>query len=108
MPVAFFAQIAAWFGTTLASEAARFLALKIFLTTLLVLVVPVVLNNFLIDILQAVMDKANSVAGSTQSHIMQLTGLSAYLADCLQIPLLVSILLGAVSVRFTLKLIRLG
>jgi len=109
MPVGILASIASWLGTMLASEAARFLALKIFLTTVLVLVLPVVLNNFLIEILQAIMDKANSLSSSgVNSHMMQLTGISAYLADCLQIPLMVSILLGAVSVKFTLKLIRLG
>lgn len=103
------ASIVSAIGTTLAAESARFIALKIFLTTVFVLVLPIVLNNFLVSILTSVVNKAGSVVSTgAQSHVMQLTGLSAYFADLLNLPLCVSILLGAVSVRFTLKLIRLG
>lgn len=107
--VGLFAQAAAWVTTTLASEAARFIALKIFLTTLLVVVLPIILNNLLVSILSAVINKAGSViSGGAESHVLKLYGLSAFLAESLQLSLCVSILLGAVSVRFTLKLIRLG
>ena len=106
---AILAVVAGWITEKLAAEALRFFLLKAFLTTLLVFALPIVLNNFIIGILTAVINKASSVAsGGVQSHIMQLTGVSAYFADLLQVPLFLSILLGAVSVRFSLKLLRVA
>jgi hypothetical protein len=103
------ATLASWVTTTLAAEATRFFLLKVFLTSLLVVGLPLVLNNFLVSILSTLMAKMGSVVqGGAQSYVMQLTGLAAYLADLLNLPLCVSILLGAVSVRFTLKLLRIG
>jgi len=101
--------IATWITTQLASQALRFLALKSFLSLLLVVGLPLILNNFLVSILSAVMNKAGSALQlGAQSYVMQLTGLAAYIGNLLNLPLCVSILLGAVSVRFTLKLLRIS
>lgn len=105
MPV-FLVAIVAWFGEFLASSVARFIAMKILLTTLFVVVLPIILNNLIVEIMTLIYEKAMTVLGDTQSALIQLTGLAAYLADLLQLPLFVSILLGAVSVSFTLNLLR--
>jgi len=101
------APIVAWFGSFVASSVARFIALKILLTTLLVIVLPIVLNNLIVKLMTALYNKAVLVAGSTDSAMIQLSGLGAYLADSLSLPLIVSILLGAVSVSFTLNILRI-
>jgi len=102
------AKIAEWLSKKAVEQGAMFLSFKIFMTTLFVVVLPLVLNNLLVKILMAIHDKAMSlVTGGAQSYVMQLTGLAAYLADLLNLPLCVSILLGAVATRFSLKLLRI-
>jgi len=105
--VALLAPIIAWFGSFVASSVARFIALKILLTALFVVVLPIILNNLIVKLMTALYNKALLEVGTTDSAIIDLTGLGAFLADSLSLPLIVSILLGAVSVSFTLNILRI-
>jgi len=104
---AIIAAVVAWFGQFLSSSVVRFVALKVLLTTLLVVVLPIVLQNLFCKILGVFHNKMLDVVGDPQSTIVQLSGLAAFFAEHLQLPLVVSILLGAVATRSSLKLMRL-
>ena len=104
----FLVAIGGWFGTLLASSVARFLALKIFLTLLFVTVLPIVLNNFFYKILEMGLSRVTSATGEIQSFVLQLSGLSAFFASHLQLVSAVSILLSALSLRFTLKVLHVA
>jgi len=101
------APIVAWFGSFLASSVARFIAFKILLTTLFVVVLPIVLNNLIVSLMTVLYDKALELVGTQDSAVIQLTGLGAYLADELSLPLALSVILGAVSLSFTLNVLRI-
>lgn len=95
------------FGADAATKTAQYLAFKIFLTSLFVLVLPVVLNNLIVSIISAFYTRATAaVSGGASSHVIQLSGLAGYIGDHMQLPLVVSILLGALSVRWTLCLLK--
>jgi len=100
------APVVAWFGSFLASSVARFIAFKVLMTALFVVVLPVVLNNLIVTIVTAIYDKAVGVTSGVQAAIIDMSGLAGYLANALGLPLVLSILLGAVSVSFTLNLLR--
>lgn len=101
------APFVGWFTTFIASSVARFIALKVLLTTLFVVVLPIVLNNLIVSVMTAIYDKAVSSVSSVDSVIVSMTGLAGYIANALSLPLVLSILLGAISVSFTLNLLRI-
>lgn len=101
------APVVAWFGSFIASSVARFIAMKVLLTALFVVVLPIVLNNLIVKIMTAIYDKAVSSVSGVSSVIVEMVGLAGYLAQSLSLPLILSILLGAVSVSFTLNLLRI-
>jgi hypothetical protein len=86
----------------------RFVALKVLLTGLFVLVLPVVLNNLFHSILSEIMQVAldNVDVGST-SLTYTLTGVGAYWGALLRLPECLSIILSACACRLTLRLARL-
>ena len=104
---AIIAAIVAWFGEMLSSSVVQFIAFKILLTTLFVIVLPLVLQNLFCKILEIFHNKMLATIGDPQATIVQLSGLAAFFAEHLQLPLVISILLGAVATRTSLKLMRL-
>lgn len=101
----------AWLGTALASllesGVLRFLAYKVILKVLLVVILPVVLYNLLFDLLteylQFVSDQMSS--SGVQPFVFQLSGLAGYMADRLGIIAGVSMLISALVIKLTFRMI---
>lgn len=105
MPLAFLAALAARFLT---AGVLQWLALKLVLFTLLVVVLPIVLNNFLHGLMQTSMTLLSSTAaehGIGAPLIVQLTGLAGYFAGSLKVPEVVALLAGALAFRVALRFI---
>jgi len=99
----------AWLGSALASilgaSAVRFVAWKVVISALLMTVLPIVLLNVFYSIIQGVISlTTNTVSGST-GYIMQFTGLAGWFALYLKVPEGVSVLLSAMLIRVSLRLI---
>lgn len=87
----------------------HFVALKMIMVTLVITILPIVLNNFLYDIVQIIINLINSVQLPIQSvQNTSFSGLAGYLLEKLKIIDAFSIILSCVIYRFTLKLITLG
>ncbi|RUM32534.1 MAG: hypothetical protein DSY42_00690 [Aquifex sp.] len=85
------------------NDVARFIALKTLLVTLFIVALPIVLNNFLyelIDLLYTFMSSHINESGS--SFVVRFTGLTAWLLSVLKIPDAFSVIMSAVMVRVTL------
>jgi len=86
-----------------------FVAVKALLITLFMTVLPFVLKEFFLW----VMDKIMSIVSSNldgydqtfQTITINLTGVGAYLGDCFQLPLCFSLLMSAILLRITLNFI---
>ena len=105
------ARIAGWFCVLLSSSATKFLVLKGMLLFLFVTILPVVLNNLIYKIMEIFMNKAASAAtafNSGTSPIVNLTGVGAYIATQIGLPEAVAIVLSAVSISATLRILRLN
>lgn len=90
-------------------QAAAFISLKAFLTTLLLISLPIVLNNlmgkFLEKIMDRVSDSVTTNTGSIESIAYNFTGISAYFINHMRIDDALSVIFSAMAVRFTLSLI---
>jgi len=104
------AAIGAWVAEFLSSSVARFLAMKLLLTTLFIVVLPIVLNNFLYFVVHLAISHINSAFSSSgvHSYVLHLAGLAGYIAMHLQLTSLVSVLLTAVALRFTFKVFHVA
>lgn len=91
--------------TLLSSSVARFIAFKILLTGLVMVTLPIILNNFLYKIMDMAANMAGSYSGGVTSWVGSFTGLTAFLLSSVRAPEVLSILLAAVAVRYTLNLI---
>ncbi len=87
-----------------ADNVLRFIAIKTILTTLFVVVLPVVLNNLLYEILSYAMDIASSVnPNDLPSIVLNLTGLAGWFFTELYLVDALTVVLSAVSVRVFLN-----
>ena len=96
-------------GRSLLDKLSYFLAMKALLISLMVLVLPIILKNaitWMIEIFHNTM--ASAVQGySLEAQIIELSGIGAYLAQQMQLPLCLSIILTALSIRLVLNFIPL-
>lgn len=94
-------------GQFFASQASKILALKIILTTLMMVILPIVLNNIFYDIVESLLTTANERIGnsSVTSPTLTLTGLAAFLASYLRLPDALSILITGVVTKVALRMI---
>ena len=83
------------------------IALKLLLVFLFTVVVPIVLNNFLYDIIEIVMNFATSQAGGASSvnGAMNFTGFAAWLIDCFKLAETLAVLVSALALRLALSMI---
>ena len=86
------------------SAVVRFIALKIVLTTLMVVTLPIVLNNFAYKLLDLALNQI-SQSSSLSPAVINLTGLGAFFAERLNLVQVFNVIIAAVMTRFTLKLI---
>ena len=83
--------------------------MKALFLTLMVIVLPIVLKNTITWLIETTYTTVSSaVSGySLEAQIIQLTGVGAYLAQHLQLPLALSIVLTALSIRLVLNFVPL-
>lgn len=107
MVAAIFAVIS-WIGSIITSMVALGLAIKILLIGLLTLILPIILKNVFLFIMDKTLQLASGhVPGSMPSMSYQFTGFGAYIVTEMQLPLCLSIVLTAVAVRFILRSMRI-
>jgi len=109
---ALFSAFANWLGGIFSSlfalMSSHFLATKIVLTVLFVTVVPIVLNNLLYDLIDELISfvlsnmDTNTVLSQT---VFQFTDLAGWLIQTMQLDTAFSVVISAVALKFTLKLI---
>ncbi len=89
--------------------AATYISLKAFLTTLFLIVFPIVISNFagkyMEDIFTKVNQTVNDNTSGLQSFTFQFSGLSAFFINHLRIAEALSLVFSAIATRFTLSLI---
>jgi len=99
--------IAALF-TLIVRTFAAMLAFKVILVTLVVVFLPTILNNFFHDLIDTMMNVANSSVSGLEGMSMtyQFTGMGAYLAECFRLPECLSLTLSSLGVAFALRVLR--
>lgn len=107
--VSAFAQwLAGVFGKFISFGSTHFLATKIILTTLFITILPVVINNLIYDITEEIfnlvfqnLDTSNVLSQT----VFEFTDLAGYFISVFKLDLSFSVIMSAVALRFTLKLI---
>jgi len=86
-----------------------YIGMKGFLTTLLLVALPIVLNNFFGKFIEKIMNKVSDTAdtntGSIESLSYNFTGLAAFFINHLRIDDALSIVFSAIAIRVTLSCI---
>ena len=84
-----------------------FLAIKLLATTLFIVVLPIILNNVIHDLMQVAIDSLNGLSVDSISGYgsMSFTGFLGFLVDCFKIPEVLSIVVGALQLHLTFKMI---
>lgn len=103
------ASLVTWLGSgvaaLIASRVLMFIALKVLLTGLFAVLLPLVINNFLQGFAADAFSALNNVAISeSYSGLMTFTGFTAWLADCFQLQACFSLLISAYSFHLFLKM----
>lgn len=90
-----------------ADKVLGWIALKAILVFLFITVVPLLLNNFLYDIIKIMMDFASGQAAGASALNGQMTfsGFMAWLIECFRLPEAISLLISALVLRLTLSMI---
>ncbi|SRR6266540_101479 len=83
------------------------LALKVIMVFLFTVIVPLILNNFLYDIIDIVMNFANDQSGGVSSlnGAMSFSGFSAWLIQIFRISEVLSVFVSALVLRLALSMI---
>lgn len=90
-----------------ADKILAWVAFKAVLVFLFITVVPLLLNNFLYDVIEIIMDFASGQAsGATEINGgMTFSGFTAWLIECFRLPEAVSLMVSAFSLRLALSMI---
>ncbi|MHB8121342.1 MAG: hypothetical protein ACYDG4_04230 [Desulfuromonadaceae bacterium] len=94
-------------ATVFADSVLKWIAFKAVMVFLFVVVVPLLLNNFLYDVIEIMMNFSNNqAAGSTEFNgAMSFSGFTAWLIECFRLPEVFSIYVSALVLRVTLSMI---
>ncbi len=102
------AVIGAFFSSAFARFVLGFLALKVLFIALTVTVLPIVLNNVFHSMIEKSMDFMTANTSMIESPLTyQASGLMAYFVDSLFLPECLAMTLSALSVRFSLRVMRI-
>ena len=103
----FLTMLFGWVTTFLASGVARFAAWKIILTVVVLSIFPILLNNFLYEIIGIVYAAVNTHGdtGSISPIVVQASGLFAWFLDRFRVPEAMSLWMSAYAFKFALGLI---
>jgi len=81
----------------------RFVAGKALLTGVFVIILPLILNNFIYDLINVAITTINSNAQAAFDGHMAFSGLTSYLLFTLRVPDCLSVLVSAMVLRVTLN-----
>jgi hypothetical protein len=102
-------RLLTWLGSALgiqmSASVAQFLASKIVLYTLFIVILPIVLNNLLVSLYKEIMDLVATQSGNLSGVNATLSGCTGYLAGLLYIPQCFSMIFSALAFRVSLRLI---
>lgn len=95
------------FARVLADKVVGWVAMKAILVFLFITIVPLLLNNFLYDIIEIMMNFASGQAGGATAlnGDMTFTGFMAWLIECFRLPEALSLLISALVLRLILSMI---
>ncbi len=82
-----------------------YLAIKALLIAICTVLIPIVVNNIISGYLQDAIDAMAALNTSGLNGSMSFSGWVGYLLDCFNIPECLSIIVGAIQLHITLKLI---
>ncbi len=85
---------------------ANFLALKAVLYALFVVILPAVLWNLKIDIIEYLFQKIMEFAGNSQNVFVGISGLAAWILDTMQINKVLEVLVSAYATRLVISLLK--
>lgn len=107
MPIGIIAFLGSQVARVFADKVIGWIAMKAVLVFLFITVVPLLLNNFLYDIIKVMMDFASDKAGgvSAINGGMSFTGFTAWLLECFRLPEAIALLISALVLRLTLSMI---
>lgn len=98
------ALLAYFLGKILTDNLSRWIAHKILLTTLFITVLPIVLNNFLYEIIGYAIDLSSTVNPQSLPDLtLSFTGLAGWFFSNLYLPDAFSVIFSAISVRVLLN-----
>lgn len=86
----------------------QFIALKAFIWTVGVTILPIIIYNVISKILQEMMNYASAHITSqvgTQGLLLQFTGMAAWIFDEMNLTVSITLIFSAISLRFMLNLI---
>lgn len=87
-------------------EVLRFVAMRALLLSLVVVILPIVMENFLTAMFASSVELMQGAVGDTAfSGIIPLTGVFGWVASLLKLQECLAVILSAVSMRFALNLI---
>jgi len=95
-------------GRLFAVISSHYLATKVILTVLFITVLPIILNNLIVDLTTEIFSvvssnlDTNSVLSQT---VFQFAGLAGWFIQVLKLDVAFSVVISAIALRFTLKLI---
>ena len=81
----------------------RFVAGKVLLTGVFVIILPLVLNNFIYDIINIAITTINSNSQTSFNGAMSFSGLTSYIIFTLRVPDCLSVIVSALVLRVTLN-----
>ncbi|MDA8326555.1 MAG: hypothetical protein M0033_10100 [Nitrospiraceae bacterium] len=101
----FIVWIAGLVARLFSSQVARWVIFKALVQLVVITILPVVLINVYNSILVSRFNALTSNSGSASSLTVQFVGLAGWLASQLMVPQAFAIIISAVAVRFTFRLI---
>jgi len=104
--IAWIVRLVPWLlSTVIGDNVLRFAAGKVLLTTLFLVVLPIVLNNFMYDLVNMSMSMLGAQDISGFSGAMTFSGLTAHFLLLLKVPDCMSVMVSALALRFSLNMI---
>lgn len=105
---AFASFIASLFGKIFSFGASHFLATKIILTTLFITILPIVIYNLIYDLTEELFNIVSSnldTSNVLSQTLFSFTDLAGYLIVAMKIDQAFSVVVSAIALKFTLRLI---
>lgn len=99
------ALISALFAALFGLSSSWFIALKVVLGLLFMTIMPIILKNFFNYLVAGVLSVVTAQAGGTTPFVVSLVGLAGYFASQIDLPGATSVVISAVALKYTLRMI---